>query len=189
MIFKKFILSNLLFVVTTSHFLFAQGGGFMHYETLGKDYIRFGYGYPNLATSTFALGDARNFKESFNPVQFAYYHVISQKVSIGILFNHSQLSKDSLDVVNNKTIKDYKNVYSILFQGHYYHYNNHWVSIYTGFGLGVIVFTGNGSEGNAAGLAFQLDELGIRIGKKIGFYLEGGYGVNGYATGGLSLRF
>lgn len=43
--------------------------------------------------------------------------------------------------------------------------------------------------GNSLSFAFQVNPVGLRVGKKIGAFAELGYGYKGIATAGVSLRF
>lgn len=70
------------------------------------------------------------------------------------------------------------------------------VELYTGIGLGY-TFTNNSAEllngdseiVNTGHVTGQLDILGIRLGKKIGFYTEFGFGYKGILNFGASYKF
>lgn len=86
--------------------------------------------------------------------------------------------------------------YSLAIEWEYRYYNHGVIQVYSGLGLGFTygneTFTPNevvqSSTGNISSVAYQLNAVGIRIGKQFGGYIEFGYGYKGIINLGFSTQ-
>ncbi len=86
--------------------------------------------------------------------------------------------------------------YTGAFDWEYRYFNQGIIQVYSGIGLGFTfgneTFTPNEitqeSTGTIANVAFQVNAVGIRVGKRIGGYIEFGYGYKGVVNLGFSAQ-
>lgn len=82
-------------------------------------------------------------------------------------------------------------VVTILVNGKYYYARKERFRLYSGVAVGAAFHSVKEQDSNTAstGLAYQICGIGIRFGKTIGYFVEGGYGYEGMIKGGLCIRF
>ena len=167
----------------------------------GKMRIMAGFGVPN-----FAAASLSNVDEKFGPYQIGYKYFMTDKFSIGLMYNYSSAKTTNMIGVNNNG-DNYTYNYAVTFntflaQLDYSWYNRPSHNWYSGLSLGTVnvnakatVTLGNGLAPEftsaSSGLAYHITAVGYHgnIGKNFGLYSELGFGYNGLLNAGLTYSF
>jgi hypothetical protein len=163
-----------------------------------------GYGIPNIPANVLATTG-----ESSGPIEIGFKYFLSDKWSIGLMYNSSSATTEKINV-NDGIGNDYDYSFGVSFntfltQVDYTWKNDEKYSLYSGVGLGYVdvtadvnltVNSGTASESitfSAAEstVAYHLTFIGAnsRLIGGLGVYAELGYGYNGIFNGGLSYKF
>lgn len=126
-----------------------------------------------------------------------YSYFVKDNWSVGASLNYEQISNNT--VVLNTTTGKQKNTYYTLGITTNYHYVNKGIfNLYSGVGLAYVYneekYNATSSETSDtkksnSELGFQINALGLRVGKKFGGYVELGYGYKGIVNVGISYKF
>ncbi|WP_369616205.1 hypothetical protein [Flavobacterium sp. CFS9] len=95
---------------------------------------------------------------------------------------------------NPNTVTRKSNYYMGMIIGQYSYIKTSFIDFYGSGGIGAISLStkeeGNGGyKDNALGFAFQVNPVGLRVGKTFGAFVELGFGYKGIATEGLNYKF
>ena len=150
-------------------------------------------GLSDMGTSLFSGGTASsNTSHRYGPIAVGLNHYFTPRLSVGILYSNTS----SRSVVSGGNSSDfYKNTYNVIMARTDYRYINKSVQLYSGISLGSSFATTkpeNGTNTKTASttdFAYQINALGIRVGRKIGVFTELGFGYNGIINAGVSAKF
>ncbi len=139
-----------------------------------------------------------NIPPAIGSLNFGYKrYLFKNKIGVSLNSIYCQINaiytSKKNDSLNYKT-KD--RVFCIMPGFEYHYYNKKIVQLYSGFQIGVCYYNqkefaisnNNKTIHNQFKFAFQIDALGIRVGKKIGGFVEFGIGYNGIVKVGISGR-
>lgn len=158
------------------------------------------YGFTSGLTSGIAgyTKDTKNDKSS-GMWGIGYKYHINNRFSAGMEVSYLSSSKD----INFKKSDDEYNVHRkssfllILPTAQYHYLNREKLQLYGNIGLGVLNYSIKedkdvGSEAfdeNYTSFAFQVNPIGLRVGKRIGGFAELGFGFKGIINIGASMKF
>ncbi|RAU83080.1 hypothetical protein [Pontibacter arcticus] len=191
------ILCLLLFFFTLREGAKAQGLPIEQPE-IRRHEVSLGYGVLGTPQLVSGLGDVFTFfifsqnteRHTTGPAIFGYHYRLSQKVSLGFSASYTQLKSRYRDTGENAGQVDY---YTFLPRFSYYWARNPAVEVYSGIGLGASYLNRNSNyepdEPNEFVFTTQLTAMGIRAGRKTGFFMELGLGMNGLLNAGMDRRF
>ncbi|MCC9165572.1 hypothetical protein [Pontibacter harenae] len=164
----------------------------------GQHELYAGYGLLSGPVLVHYLGDA--FLEAFfsgssrksfvGPIMLGYSYFVSDKVSVGLQGSYTSFTSRETST-DNLTSRNY--YYVLMPHTQYYWGDLGGAYFYSGAKAGVCYkdrFPENGlDEQHRVILALHLTALGVRFGKKVGFYVEGGAGFDGVVNAGANIRF
>jgi hypothetical protein len=127
-----------------------------------------------------------------------YNRAITQVFNMGIVFSYMQfqtsVSGHSYDIIYSGT--SYDNLMSMIARLKFAYVNKGAIQVYSGVAIGITVDVNRttldgGQELTDKNLrpAGEIILMGIRGGRKLGGFLEFGFGTNGIVTGGVSYKF
>ncbi len=170
--------------------------------------IRVGYGiatydqifnaFEDVLDNIISIGSYKRENESWKGGAFlSYHHRLWEKYSIGGTFMWDRADAD-IYVLNEFAGKSKQDFYTLALEVERRHLDKDWIRLYSGLGVGMMYvnddFTSassnlkSGSD-NAMSITFQLNLLGVRIGKGLAFFAEGGLGYRGIVNFGASWEF
>ena len=124
-----------------------------------------------------------------------YRYNITDRIKIGLDVGYLRINGD-LRVTHNDTgeksiIKQTTNYYAVLPSGQVSYYKKGIVNLYGSVNAGVIFGNSkrNSETTTTTAFAYQVNPIGIRVGKQWGGYAELGYGYKGFANIGMSYTF
>ena len=142
--------------------------------------------------------------KSYGPIIAGYNYYPKSWVSIGPSVSYDQFLIRSHYSDNSSLTQQYHNI-SLMFRFDFHYANFKYVQLYSGLSVGgtaaIIGLTsrGNGiayldnyrvrTNGLSVIPAFQINLIGIRIGTVFGFFIELGFGYNGFINAGFSGKF
>ncbi|MBF9254290.1 hypothetical protein I2I11_13375 [Pontibacter sp. 172403-2] len=156
-----------------------------------------GYGLLSLPVVVNGLGDyignafvgGGDEKHVLGPIMIGYTYFISKKVGIGIEAGYTSYASR----YSNTGELDFRNSFLVVMpHGEFYWARLRSVDFFSGIKVGgcyIKTDDGNADTGNAFTTAFHLTTIGVRVGRKLGFYMDSGVGFDGFTNAGLSLRF
>lgn len=122
-------------------------------------------------------------------VNLDYY--VGEKTAIGIQFNYARYKTNYK--MSSGNIESLKTKYfSPMLHGKVNWVNKSLLNIYSAAALGATFYTSKNEAGekkNITSFAFQASPIGLRVGNKVAFFAEAGFGFQGLISGGLSVRF
>lgn len=125
---------------------------------------------------------------------FQYQYRISKLIQLGALVS---VNPGTVDLKFDKGTTAYISTLFVSFMPRvdFYYLNRGIVSVYSGLALGATYFNFKGnysaqpdSSSSGIGFGFQLNGVGIRVGKAVGGFVEMGYGCQGIINFGLTAR-
>lgn len=129
-------------------------------------------------------------------LNFGYKRYIKNKFGILMNITYSQINGSFQNKISDTlSFKTKDNIVAILPGFEYHYFNRKIVQLYSGIQLGVYVKNKKLIDNRQTikqknvGFAFQVDALGVRVGKKIGGFVEIGFGFNGIVKVGISGQF
>ena len=129
-------------------------------------------------------------------LNFGYKRYIKNKFGIIMNITFSQINGSYKNKFNDTlSFKTKDNIIAILPGFEYHYFSRKVLQLYSGIQLGMYIKNKKFIDYRQtikhknAGFAFQIDALGIRIGKKIGVFVEADFGFNGIIKVGLSGQF
>ena len=156
-----------------------------------------GYGALSLPVVVNGLGDylgdlfveGGDEKHVLGPIMIGYTYFISKKVGVGIEAGYTSYASR----YSNTGALEFRNSFLVVMpHGEFYWARLRGVDFYSGIKVGACyIKTGDGDAdtGNPLTMAFHITTIGVRVGKKLGFYMDSGAGFDGFINAGLSLRF
>jgi len=130
------------------------------------------------------------------PVSLGYRRSFSKNFTLAIAGNYVAFNKQFKKSSDNSVVGTVKNTfYSFIARGDYYYVTGEYFQMYSGVGVGFTYAHDNYLDSsNASGQgkmysAFQVNAVGIRVGKNFGVFAELGYGFEGIINAGISLKF
>lgn len=120
-----------------------------------------------------------------------YKRHINKWVSVGGTFNYQQF-EDTYYILGEEVGSTDINYYTYMGRFDLTYLHRPIFQMYSGLSAGVAVLSESGTgveSDNAYGFAFQLNALGLRLGKQFAAVLELGLGFNGLIAGGVSYTF
>ncbi|WP_169788193.1 hypothetical protein [Rufibacter tibetensis] len=175
--------------------------------------VQVGYGALSLQEIGVRIGNSstlffpvrKRVKQVVGPVQVSYSKALNTKWSIGAIASYTLIRSIREDIEENqsgetqfiKSGEDQSRFYTFMPTIQINWNKPALVQVYSGVSLGVLIvdYKGWGNLGEEtrhttkAAFLGHLNLLGIRIGKRVGGYVEGGIGTHGLATGGLYYSF
>jgi len=171
--------------------------------------IRLGYGYYSASDLDIINRDAFGivlrhiiFRDSLLSSKFLssgifmlqYQHQFNKVIHFGGVFTFNPLST-TLEFKNGTTETDSWFTYSLMPRMDFYYINKGIFSMYSGFAVGVSYFSCHSKFNDQAdqtvtnvSWAYQINALGIRLGKKVGGFIELGFGYQGIVNLGISAK-
>ena len=170
-----------IFCLALSMFSFVLSG----FAQTGKSEISVSYGL----WSAYTLANGMPYSASSGVGMINYKYYLSKRVNIGMTVGYENIGNDGsyLHFVPEFTYAYYDNKNDRIR-----------VRMYSGAAVGIAVFddlhTNNGvystyQDNSGPKITGQATVFGMRIGRKIGGFLELGYGYKGIVTGGIGYRF
>jgi hypothetical protein len=175
-------------------------------ESANKIIVNFGGGaVPEIIEETNDLADAlfsdgtRTSETAFSGTfSIQYDRVIAEKYSVGVSFIFEELTKDvtitgSSSITNNEAYKGKH--YTVLVNGSYMYSVKPKFEMYARLGLGVSFTEEKYTEQQVETsdedvlFAYQISPIGIRVGQKLFFQAEAGFGYVGILSIGVGYRF
>lgn len=131
--------------------------------------------------------DGKGFGALF--VNLDYY--VGDKTAVGIQLNYAHYQTNYK--MSSGNIESLKTKYfSPMLHTKYNWVNKPILNIYSAAAVGATFYTSKNEAGekkNITSFAFQASPIGLRVGNKVAFFAELGFGFQGLISGGLSLRF
>jgi hypothetical protein len=157
-----------------------------------------GYGLLSLPQALNYLGDGLgqlffgggDEKQIAGPVMLGYNHFLTNKISVGVEAGYSAYTS----TYSNTGELGYRNNFYVLMpQGHFYWAGLKHVDFYSGLKAGVCYLDRTSPNiehgGDRFVPAFHLTAIGLRVGNKLGFYIDSGTGFDGFMNAGANIRF
>ncbi len=124
-------------------------------------------------------------------------YFVKNNIAVLADITYGQINKDYKFNNNNDSLsfktKDY--LVAIMPGFEYHYFNRKLVQLYSGVQLGVFIYNQKYTDYKSEvkhkeiNFAFQVDAFGVRVGKKIGGFIELGFGFGGIVKVGISGRF
>lgn len=160
----------------------------------------FGNAFADVFSYIFTAG---NFKKKYTKdkvlgmFEIGYRYELSDRVKIGGDISYLQMDKSFEQTVFETTTKHtIRGQYlMVLPTAEFAYIKTPMLTFYGTAAMGVLIgrekdmSSDKSFRNNLTQFAFQVNPVGLRVGKKIGAFVELGYGLKGIATAGVSLRF
>lgn len=183
-------------------------------QKTNRNELRAGYSDATWLVVTDALGEAignagtavlsgstfKNAKSKSNGViEAGYRNQLTKDIKIGIDVGYLKIDKTS-NFENNTTkaitsIKRHTDYLLVMPMAEFSYLKTSVINLYATAGAGAIFYKSKEVENTkaskikGAGFAFQIDPIGLRVGKQLGAFLELGFGYKGIGTAGISYKF
>jgi hypothetical protein len=194
---KKLLLICLLaFLTIPANKLFAQQTGkneiALSYGVVSSDDIAFIFS--DIITSI--VGYSNENIRSSGIINLSYRNVVRDRWLLGATVSYEKTQSDAF-VMNSQIGTEKDTYYTVGLEAHYQYVHNPSFQMYSGFGAAYTLAQAevNRTDGNPNTsnkmyhFNFQVNLLGFRIGKAVGFFTELGFGYRGVVNAGLSARF
>ncbi|KAA3437164.1 hypothetical protein [Rufibacter hautae] len=174
-----------------------------------RNFVQVGYGALSLQEMATRIGNSftlfypvqHRVHQVIGPVQVSYHRALSERVSLGAVASYTsihsvteELSQDQGgQTQTTKVGEDRPSYYTIMPTVQYHWVRSDVVKLYSGISLGLLVAQrdrrpeqSDEDQRRFISIPFgQLTVCGVRVGRKVGGYLEGGLGAHGLLTGGV----
>jgi|SaaInlStandDraft_4_1057021.scaffolds.fasta_scaffold02399_8 hypothetical protein len=177
-----------------------------HAQEKGTSEINLGYGYATSVSMMSAFDDIitglfisdQINGGSIGAFFLSYDYAIADKLMLGAIFAYETGKTKYENNDNSLVANGTTNAYTFAIEINYNYVSKPSFRIYSGLGLGFtaydnnVVYTDNTTPNDDASINsfnFQLTGIGIRVGKKLAFFAEAGYGYKGIVSAGLNLQF
>jgi hypothetical protein len=152
-------------------------------------------GFANALAAAF-LGQKTNSKtSSFGNIGLGYRNQMTNRIRVGADITFQQ-EKTEITDKDNKIIQKTNSRYIMVMPTFSFSYaKTAWIDFYGEAAAGAVLDdhtqTGgtNTTSQNTIDFAFQINPIGLRVGKKIGGFLEAGFGYRGFVNLGLNYKF
>lgn len=141
------------------------------------------------------IKDTKN--KNLGMFELGYRYRLSERVKVGADFSYLRMDKSFNSTVAGVTTKETRRgqYLMILPTAEFAYIKTPLFTFYGTATAGVLLGQAKERSGsrpyshNSTAFAFQVNPVGLRVGKKIGAFAELGYGFKGIATAGISFRF
>lgn len=123
-------------------------------------------------------------------------YFVKNKIAVSMNLSYGQINTQYSSKINDTLSFKTKDYLLAIMPGFEYHYfNRKIVQLYSGVQFGVLIHNQKYNDYKSeikhkdADFAFQIDAIGIRVGKQIGGFVELGFGFAGIVKIGISGRF
>ncbi|PKV50264.1 hypothetical protein ATE84_2319 [Aquimarina sp. MAR_2010_214] len=125
---------------------------------------------------------------TFGMLHLNYQRYLSDRIKIGGGISYVKF-EDSDN--KNKLNAGHLHYLAVMPQFEYVFVKNDFLELYSNASAGItsLHYKINKNTNSEYGFAFQVNPVGLRIGKKIGGFVEAGYGYNGFVNIGIDFRF
>ncbi|MFN8261978.1 MAG: hypothetical protein U0T07_00470 [Chitinophagales bacterium] len=148
------------------------------------------FNFSNLVDTGFSVST-----KFIHPVGITYKHYFKKMWCLTSSFSYARTFQTHTYTNPNFSFKKYDNIFSLMIGAECHYLNKKWVSLYSGLAIGGFLWQNrvdnkDGINKTVDGyVAFQVNALGIRVGKRFGGFLELGFGNSGIINGGFSIKF
>ncbi|AKQ46034.1 hypothetical protein TH63_10905 [Rufibacter radiotolerans] len=177
-------------------------------EEKNKNYLLVGAGVASLQELATRLGNSftlffpvsRRVERAVGPLQVGYLREVDPKWKVGAISSYTYLKSISFhhtdeqgEAVKTRSGEERLKVYTLMPTVEHTWARSEIVQLYSGVSLGLLVtkveersYAENTTRHRSkAAYLGHLNLLGLRVGKQVGVYLEGGFGVHGLVSGGM----
>lgn len=200
---------NKLFILFVSVFLSASLFSQDYYRSYDHHDIRAGYGLfiPDqfIPVKSHMLDElypgsryVRDNYSSIGTIFLTYRHIFRNELFMWGVTAGMSNSKSEIYNVGQYGGELKRSFYTVAVEWDYRYVNQGPIQVYSGIGLGFSYateeFTPSAEStlshktGNISNIAYQLNAVGVRLGKKYGGFIEFGYGYKGLVNAGFSLQ-
>jgi len=150
--------------------------------------------FTNAFVSAISGSESSN-EKAFGMLSTGYRYALSNRFSIGADLSYANASSDMKNKSTNEITYRKSNFYMVLPTAKYSYVKRGIIDFYGTVASGAILANGSDrtdhekTTTNDIIFAFQVNPLGLRIGKDWGGFLEAGYGFKGIFALGASYRF
>ncbi|WP_031289860.1 outer membrane beta-barrel protein [Sphingobacterium sp. IITKGP-BTPF85] len=150
--------------------------------------------FTNAFVSAISGSESSN-EKAFGMLSAGYRYALSNRFSIGADLSYANASSDMKNKSTNEITYRKSNFYMVLPTAKYSYVKRGIIDFYGTVASGAILANGSDrtdhekTTTNDKIFAFQVNPLGLRIGKDWGGFLEAGYGFKGIIALGASYRF
>lgn len=150
--------------------------------------------FTNAFVSAISGSESSN-EKAFGMLSAGYRYALSNRFSIGADLSYANASSDMKNKSTNEITYRKSNFYMVLPTAKYSYVKRGIIDFYGTVASGAILANGSDrtdhekTTTNDIIFAFQVNPLGLRIGKDWGGFLEAGYGFKGIFALGASYRF
>ncbi|MBB2949477.1 hypothetical protein [Sphingobacterium sp. JUb56] len=150
--------------------------------------------FTNTFVSAISGSESSN-EKAFGMLSAGYRYALSNRFSIGADLSYANASSDMKNKSTNEITYRKSNFYMVLPTAKYSYVKRGIIDFYGTVASGAILANGSDrtdhekTTTNDIIFAFQVNPLGLRIGKDWGGFLEAGYGFKGIFALGASYRF
>lgn len=150
--------------------------------------------FTNAFVSAISGSESSN-EKAFGMLSAGYRYAVSNRFSIGADLSYANASSDMKNKSTNEITYRKSNFYMVLPTAKYSYVKRGIIDFYGTVASGAILANGSDKTDQAKTttndviFAFQVNPLGLRIGKDWGGFLEAGYGFKGIVALGASYRF
>lgn len=162
-------------------------------------FIKLGDGFADAFSTAIVSGisgvkykDGKN--KTIGMYEVGYRYTINERLKVGADISYLK-SEDTFQAktANAKSVTRNTNYIMGLVTGEFSYIRTPLLNFYGSGGLGVLSGStkekGGSYSSNEVGFAYQINPVGLRVGKKFGGFIELGYGYKGIATAGLNYKF
>ncbi|MEO6176428.1 MAG: outer membrane beta-barrel protein [Flavobacterium circumlabens] len=162
-------------------------------------FIQLGDGFADAFSTAIVSGisgvkykDAKN--KTTGMFEAGYRYAVKERVKVGADISYMK-SEDTFtaNIANAKSVTRNTNYIMALVMGEYSYIKTPLLNFYGSGGLGILSGstkeTGGSYSHSEVGFAYQINPAGLRVGKKLGGFVELGYGYKGIATAGINYKF
>lgn len=200
---------NRLFILLIGVFLSASVLSQDYYRSYDHHDIRLGYGLfiPDqfMSVKTHMLDEqypdsryVRDDYSSIGTVFFTYRHIFKNELFMWGITAGISNSKSKIYNVGQYGGELNRSFYTLAIEWDYRYVNQGPIQVYSGVGLGFTYATEefipaaestlDQNTGDISNIAYQINAVGVRLGKKYGGFVEFGYGYKGIINAGFSLQ-
>lgn len=196
------ILAMLLFIVV----------GPAKAQDLGKNEVHVGYsdGFTLAVLNSFGdvfstalidglTGENTKLKDdsSFGMIEVGYKYQIKERLKLGIDVGYQKYSNTSITEKTSRLVKRDANFILIMPNLSFSYIKTTLLDFYGSLGAGVLLSndkvtlstTSKSEKESNLNFGWQVVPVGLRVGKKLGGFLEAGIGTKGFVTAGLNYKF
>ncbi|RPI17984.1 MAG: hypothetical protein EHM58_07105 [Ignavibacteriae bacterium] len=176
-----------------------------------KNEMAFSYGFGSIQEIGTDLGiglliyafdiftDSSDISGASGPIILKYNKFVSSNISFGLTASYTGMSITNYSSSTEPRTETHYSVkfYTLMGNANFIYSPKNIIQLYSGISLGMTFANAKATStvtkepynNSGSTLAVQVNALGIRVGNKIGGFLELGLGYNGIVNGGFSVKF